>query len=152
MRRASLFFLLWCHLKLRFCRDTSICWCRFALLRFYLVALGVMHLQAQRAISCRHAGFGQVTWRRHVSIHLEHMVRVVNCFDISQSCDRHGEDMHEASRFQTCPSARRRGCAVLCLPCLQRVSFPTLTWLDVGCLDDCNHSVHIVVDNSCKQV
>ena len=98
-----------------------------AVARFYLAAWGVMHLQAQRATSCRGVGFVEATWRSHVSIHLEHLVCVVTCFDISQPRDRHGEDMHEASPLQKRPCATRRGCTVLYRPCLKGVSFATLT-------------------------
>ena len=98
-----------------------------AVARFYLADWGVMHLQAQRATSCRDVGFVKETWRSHVYIHLEHLVRAVNWFDISQPRDRHGEDMHEASPFQKRHSAKRRGCAVLYRPCLKGVLFATLT-------------------------
>ena len=80
--------------------------------RFFLVDLHVMHLQAQPATSSRHVGFDKETWTSHADIHLKHMVHVVNCFDICQTCDRHVEDAQEASPSQKRHSASRKGSAV----------------------------------------
>ena len=79
---------------------------------FFLVDLRVMHLQAQPATSSRHVGFDKETWTSHADIHLKHMVHVVNCFDICQTCDRHVEDAQEASPSQKRHSASRKGSAV----------------------------------------
>ena len=69
--------------------------------------------------TCRHSpqprpGMSALTrtWTSHADIHLKHMVHVVNCFDICQTCDRHVEDAQEASPSQKRHSASRKGSAV----------------------------------------